>query len=575
VKQGAAPAEDRVFAQSQGEPITAYKLANTLVLGPGSALPETQAVTDGKSVSLSAPQPLGGGQWQVQWQISTDGGSTWTNLADDSTYQGAATSTLTIADAAAALNGAAYRYTSTSSRGSISSNSTTLAVEPQFFPNPASIAIDSSNNLYVGDTSSHTIQKINSSLQISSFVGSRGQAGAMDGTGASARFNQPSGITAAASGDLTVSDTSNATLRSVTAAGVVTTLAGSTTDRGGADGVGSAALFSAPIGIAQNSSGTFYVADSTNHTIRMVTADGTVTTFAGTSGSSGASDGTGAAARFNNPTGVAVDAAGNVFVADTTNNLIRKITPGGVVTTLAGVTGVAGWNDGVGSNALFNGPGGMAVDGDGDLYVADTGNSTIRKITPAGVVTTLAGLPTVGGQKDGTGSNALLNQPRALTIDSAGNLYVADTGNAAIRRVTPDGTVTTLHLTSTGPVITSQPASLTVTAGGSASFSVTATSPIPMTYQWKKDGVDLPGANAAALSIPAAASADAGSYTVVVSNSAGSVTSSAATLTVVASSPVPPTSGGSSGSSGGGAVSGWFFGALALLVGIRRFNPDR
>jgi hypothetical protein len=269
---------------------------------------------------------------------------------------------------------------------------------------------------------------------------------------------------------------------------------------------------------------------------------------------------------------VAVDAAGNVYVADTTNNLVRQITPTGVVTTLAGVTGIAGSQDGTGSGALFNGPSGLAVDGSKNIYVADTGNSTIRKITPAGVVTTLAGLPTAGGLKDGAGSDALFNQPKALTIDSAGNLYVADTGNAAIRQVTPLGVVTTLHLTSMGPTITTQPASLTVAAGSNASFNVTVSSQTPVSYQWKKGGVDIPGANAATFSIASAGSADAGNYTVVVTNIVGSVTSSVATLTVnsVAPPPATPPSGG-----GGGAPSVWFFGALTLLMGARRLSPNK
>ena len=133
-------------------------------------------------------------------------------------------------------------------------------------------------------------------------------------------------------------------------------------------------------------------------------------------------------------------------LSHTQMNIIRKVTPAGVVTTLAGLQGVSGADDGTGSLALFNQPSGLVLDGAGNLYATDTGNSTIRKITPAGVVSTLAGLPTIGGNQDGTGSGAMFNQPRALTIDSAGNLYVTDTGNATIRKVTPAGVVTTLTL---------------------------------------------------------------------------------------------------------------------------------
>jgi uncharacterized delta-60 repeat protein len=565
VKKGATPADDRLFLYlSDKGALGAYKFTNTLALGAASALPSSQTVTTGKGISIAAP--LMG--TNIQWQVSSDSGSSWTNLTNDGTYQGTTTATLTITSATAAMNANQYRYVSTSTRGTVNSTATTLAVAPLFFPFPASIGIDASGNLYVGDTSTQTIMEINPNRQVSSFVGSRGLTGTTDGSGQSALFNQPGGLTINSAGALTVSDTANGTLRSITTAGVVTTLAGSSASRGSADGVGTAALFSAPIGIAQYSTGTFFVADSTNHTIRMVTPSGTVTTFAGTAGNSGASDGTGVAARFNNPTGVAVDGTGNVYVSDTTNNLIRKISPSGVVTTLAGVTGIAGSQDGIGSGALFNQPGGLTVDFGGNVYVADTGNSAIRKISPTGVVTTLAGLPTVGGLKDGTGTDAWFNQPKSLTIDSAGNLYVADTGNAAIREVTPAGVVTTLPLSAPVPTITTQPSSVTITAGGNASFSVTATSSSPLTYQWQKDGTNISGATAATYSISAASTANAGSYTVVVTNFVGSVTSTAATLTVNSAPPPPPPP--ASGGGGGGAPSVWFVGALSFLVFVRR-----
>ncbi|MCB1104913.1 MAG: hypothetical protein KDK74_09295, partial [Cephaloticoccus sp.] len=278
-------------------------------------------------------------------------------------------------------------------------------------------------------------------------AGTSGSTGSADGAGSVARFNQPSGITVASSGLLTVSDTANAMIRQVSATGVVGTLAGSASVRGNGDGTGGAATFRLPIGIAQNSSGSLYIADATNHTIRAMTAANVVSTLAGSAGNSGSADGTGDAARFNYPTGVAVDGAGNVYVADTTNNLIRKITPAGLVSTLAGVVGVSGWQDGTGAGALFNQPQGLAVDAAGNLYVADTGNSTIRKISPGGVVTTLAGLSTVGGLKDGNGTDAWFNQPRDVAVDGSGTVYVADTGNAAIRKITPAGLVTTLALT--------------------------------------------------------------------------------------------------------------------------------
>ena len=178
----------------------------------------------------------------------------------------------------------------------------------------------------------------------------------------------------------------------------------------------------------------------------------TFTTLAGNNGY-GSADGTNSAARFAHPEGAAVDTNGNVYVADTVNHTIREMTPVGtnwVVTTLAGLAGSPGSADGTGSAARFNNPGGVAVDSAGNLYVADAGNNTIRKVTPVGtnwVVTTLAGLAGSPGSADGTDSAAQFNQPYGVAVDSAGNVYVADTCNDTIRKVTLVGTnwvVTTL-----------------------------------------------------------------------------------------------------------------------------------
>jgi sugar lactone lactonase YvrE len=226
-----------------------------------------------------------------------------------------------------------------------------------------------------------------------------------------------------------------------------------------------------------DSAGNLYVADTFNATIRKITASGSVSTLAGTAGSRGDADGTGSAAQFNNPSGVAVDAAGNVYVADTYNQTIRKITPTGMVTTLAGSVGISGGNDGTGIYALFNQPGGLAVDASGNVYVADTGNATIRKITPGGVVITLAGVPGIAGLGDSAGGIALFNQPHGLAVDGAGNIYVADTGNAAIRKIAPDGTVTTLALVAApAQTTTAQTPSNSPTTPASSTVTGTAAS---------------------------------------------------------------------------------------------------
>jgi len=270
---------------------------------------------------------------------------------------------------------------------------------------------------------------------VTTFAG--GVNGSTDGTGADARFNSPYGVAVDGDGNVYVADTSNHTIRKITAAGVVTTLAGTAGSSGSADGTGAAARFWGPRGPAVDGGGNVYVADYGNYTIRKITAAGVVTTLAGTAGSFGSADGTGADARFFYPYGVAVDGDGNVYVADRANHTIRKITPAGVVTTLAGAAGSSGSADGTGAVARFNYPDGVAVDGGGNVYVADTSNHTIRKITPAGVVTTLVGAATENGFSDGRGPLARLYAPYGVAVDGGGNVYVADYANHAIRKVTP------------------------------------------------------------------------------------------------------------------------------------------
>ena len=190
---------------------------------------------------------------------------------------------------------------------------------------------------------------------------------------------------------------------------------------GGTDGTGSAARFNMPAGVAVDSAGTVYAADTLNNTIRKISPAGVVTTLAGTAGQFGSADGTGSAARFGSPQSVAVDGIGNVYVADTANHTIRKITPSGVVTTLAGLAGSSGNVSGQGPDARFDRPNGVAVDGAGTVYVADTQNHAIRTITPSGFVTTMAGSAgSVSGAVDATGNAARFNMPTGLAVDNAG-----------------------------------------------------------------------------------------------------------------------------------------------------------
>jgi hypothetical protein len=448
--------------------------------GPALSAPlAAQTVTTGHAVSYTAQSVTG----TYQWQVSSDSGATWSNLSNNGTYSGATARTLTVTGADSTMNGYLFRYLATDSTGTSTSSAATLTVASAFLPFPTGIVLVGSDTLYVTDSTANTVQKVTTAGDVTAFAGAKGTVGTLDAFGENALFNQPGGVTATAAGVLFIADTANATIRRIGTDGSVTTFAGSTTLRGNTDGQGTDATFSAPLGVAVDSAGSLYVADATNHTIRKISPQGAVSTFAGAAGQLGTANGSGGAARFNYPAGVAIDAAGNVFIADRTNNLIRKITAAGAVSTFAGVAGLSGTDDGTGSAALFNLPSGLVLDSGGNLYVADTGNCTIRKITAAGAVSTLAGLPTVGGDQDGTGYSALFSQPRALTIDSAGNLYVADTGNAAIRKVTPAGVVTTLTLrqgtTSTGSGATGTSSGSTgSTSGGTGT---TGTTPAPST----------------------------------------------------------------------------------------------
>ncbi len=321
-------------------------------------------------------------------------------------------------------------------------------VPPQGVVGPQGVAADSAGNVYVADTCNSTIREINFMAVVNTLAGQAGGGpGSVDGTDSTARFNQPQGVAADSAGKVYVADTGNSTIRRINPAGVVSTLAGLALNIGTNDGVGSDARFCYPAGVAVDSAGNVYVADQFNSTIRKVTPAGVVTTLAGLARSWGSADGTNGDARFHWPSGVAVDSAGNVYVADEWNNTIRKVTPDAVVTTLAGLAGTSGTNDGAGSDARFCYPAGVAVDSAGNVYVADQFNSTIRKVTPAGAVTTLAGWAGIYGFTDGAGKAARFCFPGGVAVDSAGNLYVADTYNDTLRKVTPAATnwvVTTL-----------------------------------------------------------------------------------------------------------------------------------
>ena len=314
------------------------------------------------------------------------------------------------------------------------------------FSRPVGLAVDNAENVYVADSSNHTIRVVSPAGVVTTLAGLAGNAGNVDGVGGAARFSSPSAVAVDDAGFVYVADTGNQTIRKVSPTGLVTTLAGGGIlfSSSGGDGVGSGAGFGYPAGLAVDGAGNVYVADSTMDTIRKVTPAGVVTTLAGTPGVRGSADGTGAAAQFDFPFGVAVDGAGNIYVSDAISSIIRQVSLTGVVTTIAGKPIQYGGVDGVGTSARFDYPYGVAVDGQGNIYVADSSNDTIRRVAPGGIVTTLAGLVQGAGAADGTLNQARLFGPSGVAVSSSGNLYVADTYNNTIRKITTNGMVTTL-----------------------------------------------------------------------------------------------------------------------------------
>ena len=301
------------------------------------------------------------------------------------------------------------------------------------FRSPSAIARDAAGNIYIADRRNNLIRKIGTDNKVITIAGnsSKGSAGSKDTIATSASFNNPSGIAVDAAGNIYVSDKNNHKIRKIGSDGNVSTLAGSGKS-GSANGTDTTASFQFPAGLAIDDAGNIYVADQGNHCIRKINTAGVVTTIAGT-GTKGAADGAATSATFNNPSGLAIDAAGNIYVADQGNNKIRVISTTGTVSTFAG-SGSLGFIDGAASTARFNAPTAVAVDKQGNVFVSDYSNNKIRKITAAGTVVTLAGTPGAGAV-DSIGTLASLNTPSSLVLDGNGSLFIADQGNNKVRKL--------------------------------------------------------------------------------------------------------------------------------------------
>jgi uncharacterized protein (TIGR03437 family) len=313
---------------------------------------------------------------------------------------------------------------------------------------PAGLAFDSSGNLYIADTYNSDVRKVDTNGIITTVAGDGGASGfAGDGGPATkALLSSPSGIAVDKSGNLYIADRLNQRIRMVTAStGIITTIAGSnTTGWHGDGGPAAQATFTYPTSIAIDSAGNLYIADTNNWSVRRISTSGIITTVAGTGqwGSTG-DGGQATKATMAGPQSVALDASGNLYIADSANQRIRRVDPGGVITTIAG-TGTAGFSgDGTAATgAAFSNPVAVAVDTSGAVYVADYDNNRIRRFTVGGAVTTFAGTTTSVG--DGGPSTQARVEPWSIAVDSAGNLYIADRLENRVRKVTPSGTISTV-----------------------------------------------------------------------------------------------------------------------------------
>lgn len=469
--------------------------------------PQSQTVFNGYTVTLGvvvAP-PSGATVTRYDWYQNNA-------LFNSQSSSPTTSSSISFAAPSAGTSNSYYVVVTTSNGGTIASNTATITASSvpyavstvsglstrgtndgtsigARFSNPQGAAGDGNGNLYVADANNHTIRKVTSSGVVTTFAGAAltsgsangslavarfnspqglafdtagnfyvaggnlirkisgdnvttlagsGLNGNTDGTGTGASFNFPTRLAVDGAGNVYVSDSNNHKIRKITPSGVVTTLAGSGAF-GSADGLGTAASFNNPRGIAVQTDGTVFVADSNNHTIRRIDADGTVTTVAGSAGQGGFTDASGTAARLSNPQDLFLDGAGALYVSDG-SHLIRRIdlANGYAVTTIAGLAFNTGFTDATGTAARFNSPRGLGWMGNG-LGIVDGNSNTIRHIDLQGVVTTLAGLPP--GFSDGSGTAVRFNSPEGIARDSAGNLYVADWNNRVIRKITPAGQV--------------------------------------------------------------------------------------------------------------------------------------
>ncbi len=335
------------------------------------------------------------------------------------------------------IPGTAWRYSVNVTCNSTVDFAVNTFVTSGSVTNPTGMKFGPDGNLYVADTDSHVIRRITPAGVVSIFAGTNGTSGSLDGDRlTNAMFNGPTDIAFDAATNLYVVDSGNHTIRIIDTNGTVSVFAGTTGTQGTNTGVGTAAEFDTPWGIVVDSQTNIFVTDSGSHTIRLINPLTTnVTDFAGAPTVSGTTDNAGPLARLNNPRGIAIDSFDRIYVADTGNHIIRSVNTNGGITNFAGMPTTSGSANGTGTAASFNAPQGIAVSGGGTVYVADTGNHIVRQISPSAVVITAAGLAGNTGTTDGNGSAARFNGPAGMAVNNFGEIFIADSGNDLIRKM--------------------------------------------------------------------------------------------------------------------------------------------
>ncbi|MEO8216280.1 MAG: NHL repeat-containing protein [Acidobacteriota bacterium] len=298
---------------------------------------------------------------------------------------------------------------------------------------PTSVAADSQGNVFVADAANQLIRRIDVQGIVSTLAGVAGETGENDGAANSAHFRNPNGVAVDRVGNVFVADTDNCTIRRIGLDGLVSTLAGTAGSCGSTDGSGPVASFGHPTGLVVDGDGTIFVADRSNHAIRRITSDRFVSTFAGSPGQPGSVDGRRLEARFAFPFSITIDRTGNLYVPDTSSHTIRRISLDGTVTTFCGTPDVRGAMDGPCTAARFDHPSSLAFDDLGNLYVAESEGETIRRISPDGNVSSVAGVTGLPGYRDGLGSAAIFSHPFGLAVAPDGSVIIADTFNQSVR----------------------------------------------------------------------------------------------------------------------------------------------